>query len=145
MNIQTDKAYMIFRKPYEDRVFYSIGLSKKNASGGYDKGYMPVQFKNGVDVPDQTKIYLKHAWISFYTRKKSVNGAEYTETVPYIFVNEFATMQDQIDKYHVDFDEIEARKNNTSISENKEPTQEQNDLFEEFGQEIEINESDLPF
>ena len=127
MDIQTDKAYMIFRRPYEDRVYYSVGLSKKNASGGYDKGYMPVQFKRDVDIPDQTKIYIRHAWISFYTKKKSVNGTEYTETVPYIFINEFVTMEDRIKETHIDIPDKDE------------------DLFAEFGNEITITDDDLPF
>ena len=35
MNIQTDKMQMIFRKDYEDRTVYTMGMSKKKQDGTY--------------------------------------------------------------------------------------------------------------
>ena len=83
MNITNDKEVMIFRSEYEGKVFYSIGLSKKNKDGSYTNGYMPCQFKNGVNLGNQTKIKIGKAWLSFYLKDK--------KTVPYIFISEFTT------------------------------------------------------
>lgn len=81
MNITNDKEVMIFRSEYEGKVFYTIGLSKKNQDGSYTNGYMPCQFKNGINLANQTKIKIGKAWLSFYLKGK--------KTVPYVFISEF--------------------------------------------------------
>ena len=45
MNLATDKPQMIFRKDFKDKIFYSMGMSKKKQDGSYEKTYIPVQFK----------------------------------------------------------------------------------------------------
>jgi hypothetical protein len=81
MEIKTDKEEMIFRNEYEGKVSYKIGLSKKNKEGQYEKGYMPVRFKQDVELNNQTRILIKEAWLSFNTHDK--------KTYPYIFINDF--------------------------------------------------------
>ena len=39
---------MIFAKEYQERTFYSMGLSKKKQDGTYENGYMNVGFRKGV-------------------------------------------------------------------------------------------------
>jgi hypothetical protein len=108
MEIKSDKEEMIFRNEYEGKVSYKIGLSKKNKEGQYEKGYMPVRFKQDVELNNQTRILIKEAWLSFNTHDK--------KTYPYIFINDFNI----IDKGE------------------KNP-------YEEFGEQIAIEESELPF
>lgn len=118
MQIISDKEEMIFRKDWNDKKLYSIGLNKKNKDGSYTNGYMNCQFKNDVVLENKTKIKIKEAWLTFYLKDK--------QTYPYIFIN--------------DFDIVE---------------QEQTNPFEEFGdsiktesdigQQIEIEDEDLPF
>lgn len=103
MNITAKQALMIFRQAYENRVYFKIGISKKRQDGTYENGYIPVQFKKNVDVPDKTKIYIRDAWLSFYNKEESINGAMLKKTIPYIFINDFITMQEQIANNHVDF------------------------------------------
>lgn len=81
MEIKTDKEEMIFRNEYEGKVSYKIGLSKKNKEGQYEKGYMPVRFKQDIELNNQTRILIKEAWLSFNTHDK--------KTYPYIFINDF--------------------------------------------------------
>lgn len=138
MNIQTDKAYTVFRNAVADKVYYKLGLSHKKLGGTYENGYITVQFKSGVDIPNATKIYLKQAWLTFYKKKVVINGYDYWDTIPYIFINEFTTMQEQIDQYHVDFDKIDEKKSQESQKAVEDP-------FVDFSQEITINESDLSF
>lgn len=92
MNIQTDKMYMVFRRDFEDKTYYKIGLSKKKQDGTYERAYIPVQFKKDVELDNQTNIYLKSAWLTFYKNKE---GKE----VFYIFVNEFNTVSDEVNEY----------------------------------------------
>lgn len=112
MEIISTKEEMIFRNEYEGKVSYKIGLSKKNKEGQYDKGYIPVRFKQGVDLNNQTRILIKEAWLSFNTHDK--------KTYPYIFINDF------------------------NIIDKGTPVQKENP-YEEFGKQIELEESELPF
>lgn len=62
MNITNDREVMIFKK--EDK--YSVGISKKNQNGEYEKAYFPIQFNRDVELENQTLIKIKNAWLSFY-------------------------------------------------------------------------------
>ena len=90
MNISDSKPFMIFRREYNGRVFYSVGLSKKDRNGNYQNGYMTCQFPNNVSLEDKTKIYIKSAWVTFYLKDK--------ETKPYIFINDFEKVTETIEK-----------------------------------------------
>ena len=76
----TGKA-RIYRKEYNGRVFFETQLSKKDKDGEWMNGYIGIQFKKGVDVPDKTDIEITKAWIDFYVKDK--------KTVPFIFCLEF--------------------------------------------------------
>lgn len=121
MNIKENYIVMVFCKEFEGRKLYSIGLSKKNKNGGYDNGFMSVRFKKDVVVNNKTRIKLKDAWLSFNTNEG--------KTFPFIFINDF---------------EIVSEAN---------PNKKEENPFEDFGnsiktevqEQIEIQESDLPF
>ena len=110
MNINTQNAYTIFKNNVGDKTYFKIGLSKKRQDGTYENGYVPIQFKKGVDIPNQTKIYLRQAWWTFYNKVVSVNGSEHKETIPYIFCNDFITLEDRIAETRPDFDAMEEKK-----------------------------------
>lgn len=124
MEVTSNKAEMIFRKDFNDRPIYSIGLSRKKKDGNYENGYMVVNFKEGTDIPDKTRIKIKDAWISFYLKDK--------KTIPTIFINDYELV---------------------GIQEPKEEKEEENP-YKDFGnsikvenefEQIEIKDEDLPF
>lgn len=86
MKIISDKQEMIFRRDFEDKVSYSIGVSKKKEDGTYENGYIPVRFRKDTELKDRTKIIIKDAWLDFYKIDK--------KTIPYIFVNKFSFPND---------------------------------------------------
>lgn len=92
MNIQTDKMQMIFRKDYEDRTVYTMGMSKKKPDGTYDNAYIPVNFKKGIELENQTNIYIKSAWLTFFKTKEG-------KPIFYIFINEFNTAKEQANEF----------------------------------------------
>jgi hypothetical protein len=92
MNIQTDKMQMVFRRDNEYGTNYSIGVSKKKQDGSYDNAYIPVQFKRDVSLENQTNIYIKKAWLSFYKNKEG-------KAVFYIFISEFNTVHEEANSY----------------------------------------------
>jgi len=88
MNITNEHEVMIFRFDGEYGTTYSVGLSKKKQDGSYEKGYMPCRFKKEVDIPNQTKLFIKSAWLSFNLKDK--------KTYPYIFINEYKLLDEAI-------------------------------------------------
>lgn len=88
MNITHEYPVMIFRNDNEYGTFYSLGISKKNKDGEYINGYMPCQFKKDVEVENQTKIYIRNAWLTFYKKDK--------QTMPYIMIAEYETVEETI-------------------------------------------------
>ena len=126
MNIENKYPVMIFRSAFDNKYFYKMGLSKKNQDGSYTNGYIMCRFKNGVELEDKTKIYIKNAWLDFYLKDK--------ETKPYIFVNEFETISETIEKAKepTNSDIVKAVMNDE-------------DPFSSFGNEIALSDEDLPF
>ena len=118
MEIVSNKEEMIFKSEYNDKPIYRIGLSKKDKNGNYVKGYMNVNFKKDVDVPNMTKIKIKNAWLDFY--KVDV------KTVPVIFISDFEIIKD----------------------EKKDPFEEFGESIKtdfDTGEQIQITDADLPF
>ena len=121
MEIMSNNDEMIFRKDYNGKPIYSIGLSKKDKNGNYINGYMNCNFKQGTDISDKTKIKIKSAWLSFYLKDK--------QTIPTIFINDYEIV---------------------SVPKPKEETNPYEDFgnsikTESNFEEIKIEDSDLPF
>ena len=92
---------------------------------------MPIQFKKDISIPNQTKIYIRQAWLTFYNKKVSINGTEHKETIPYIFCNDFITVADRAVESRPDFDNMATSK----------PLEEKKTIYAE---DI-ITDDDLPF
>jgi hypothetical protein len=89
MQIISDRKEKIFKFiDYKDRPVYKIGLSKKDINGKYVNGYMLCSFKKGTNIQDKSFIKIKSAWLDFYLKDK--------ETIPYIFINEFEIVDDEV-------------------------------------------------
>jgi hypothetical protein len=126
MEIVSEKNEMIFRKDYNGKPSYSIGLSRKQSDGTYLNGYMKVSFKKDVELKNKSRIRINQAWLDFY----KADG----KTIPYIFINDYTLTQDgESDTQNVEVDTPNP--------------------FEDFGnsiktevqEAIEIKDSDLPF
>ena len=117
MQIISDKEEMLFKQEKENRRFYSIGLSRKDKNGNYINGYITVVFKKDVDIPNKTKIKIKEAWLGFNIKDKI--------TYPHIFIN--------------DFDIVEQPQESNPYKDMSIKTE-----FD-FGEQIKIEDSDLPF
>ena len=86
MEVVSNREEMIFRNERDGKVSYAIGLSKKNQDGTFDRGFMPVRFRNGIELKDRAKITIKEAWMDFFKIDK--------KTIPYIFINKFDMASD---------------------------------------------------
>lgn len=94
----------------------TIGISRKNQDGQYENAYLPVRFKGSIKLADRTKIYIKKGFLTFSKYLKDNK----TLTYWYVMVTEYETITETI--------------KNTK-----------KDVFEEFGEELELDDSDLPF
>lgn len=107
MNVNSERPLMVFKREYNGRVYYSLGISKKEMNGTYTNGYMPCEFKKGVSVNDKTRIYLKNAFLTFYLKDK--------QTVPYIKILEYETVEETIqnskDPFELFADEVDINDN----------------------------------
>ena len=122
MEIISNKEQMVFRKDYNGKPSYSLGLSKKDKDGKYINGYVKVNFKKGVELDNKSKIKIKNAWLDFYKDNE--------KTIPTIFINEFEMSQDG------------------EKQEEKNPLEEFGEhITTDFdtGNQIQIEDSDLPF
>ena len=147
MNITSEQPYTIFRNDYNQYTFYKFGISKRDATGKWINGYIRCKFKKDVVVENKTRIYLKKAWLSFDLKEK--------ETIPFVFVSEFETVGEVIEKNTVkNTENIEkntefSRKNTERTAEEPQTTAElqttADDPFASFGEEIVIRDEDLPF
>jgi hypothetical protein len=81
MRIDATGETMIFRKEYEDKVFYSTSLGQKKQDGEWENASIDVKFKKGVNLADKTKINVTSGWLKFWLKGK----------IPawQIFINEF--------------------------------------------------------
>lgn len=88
MQVNSEYPVMVFKNTYNDKVYYSLGMSMRNQNGTYTNGYMPCQFKKGIELDNQTNIYIKSAWLKFYLKDN--------KTMPYVFINEYQLVSDVI-------------------------------------------------
>lgn len=96
MEIVSNRKEKIFRKDFNGKPVYKIGLSKKDINGNYINGYMLCSFKKGTDIPDKSFINIKNGWVDFYLKDK--------ETIPFIFINDYEIVKD------VEVFKVESRK-----------------------------------
>ena len=90
MNIENKYPVMVFKRENQGHTFYSIGISRKDRNGNYINGYIDCRFKKGIELENQTRIYIKKAWLDFYIKEAKLLlkdiGFEY---VYVLFDNEF--------------------------------------------------------
>ena len=127
MNISNEYPVRIFKTVKGDNTFYSMGLAKKDVNGEWLNGYITCKFKKGVELDQKAKIYIKDAFLTFYLRKEELKGGGVVNvTVPYIFISDFETIEEVIEEAKVE--EVAA-----------------SDPYEDFGNEVTLEDYDLPF
>lgn len=115
--IEPDKKYRVWKSTKDDRNYYKIQVTQKNYDNSVDKFYEEVRFKKGVEIPNQTDIIIKTAYEN--CRK---NPADIYNPIFYLLI--------------VDFEQIESQEQITKNAL---------DEFNEFMDDVEITDEDLPF
>ena len=68
MKISNEYPTMVFKKEYNGKVYYSLGMSRKKQDGTYENAYIDCRFKQGVELNNQTNIYVNDGFMSFYLK-----------------------------------------------------------------------------
>lgn len=64
--LRENYKYRIWRFEKEEKVFYSAGISRKLQDGKIERGYLPIQFKKGVNIENGATIVIKKEFETFY-------------------------------------------------------------------------------
>lgn len=90
-----EKSVKVKRKIYSDYTFYSFIDRKKDMK---DKkityGNIPCRFRKNVEIEDGTYIYIKKAYLDWYTKK--------FQCKPVVFITEFDIDEDKTKKEAVE-------------------------------------------
>lgn len=125
MEIISNKQEIIFRKDYNGKPSYSLGLSRRNQDGEYIRGYIKAVFRKGVEINNQSRILIKNAWLDFYKDNED-------KTIPIVFINDFELVKDG-----------ELAQNVETLDEK--PYWEQITAKTKLEEQLEITDADLPF
>lgn len=88
MKLINEYPVAVFKNEYQGKLYYKIGLSKKDMNGNTLRGYIDCRFRKGVEVDTSKRIYLQDCWLDFYIKDKI--------TKHYIFVNKFEYVADVV-------------------------------------------------
>lgn len=125
MNIESQKQYVIYKQENEYGKFYSIRLAKKDNNDNWISGFLPIRFRKDVEVENESKIYIKKAWLDFYKTKQDA-------TQVYVFISEFESAE-EVAHRELNNSQLVAQVMQTEVEEDI-------DLST-----IEISDDDLPF
>lgn len=115
--IEPDRKYRVWKKTINDIHYYKIQITQKNYDGTSEKYYQEIRFKKGVEVPNQCDIKIKTAY-------ENVRKNEKDEFNPifYLVITDFEKVESEKQKQQNAFDE-----------------------FNEYIEDIDEEELDLPF
>jgi len=107
--IEAGKKYRVWKSTHNDKNYYKIQVSQKNYDGTVDKFYIDLQFKKGVDIPNQSDIIIKCAYENL---RKNIND-EYHPIV-YLMITDFELIksdeqvqQEAFDEFRENLDDVE--------------------------------------
>ena len=102
---------------------YSVAVSKKDGDK-YINRYFPVEFLKDVEIENSTDIIIKNAFLTWF---------------------DWSYQDSKGTKWIIKITAFERVGTQQIFEEPKKEPKLQDKLFEDFGQEIEIDDSDLPF
>lgn len=88
--IEPGKKYRVWKNTVNDIDYYRIGFTQKNYEGSSQQFYESIQFKKGVEIPNQTDIIIHEAYENVRKNPKDPYNAIF-----YLVVTEFEMVQTQ--------------------------------------------------
>lgn len=88
--IEAGRKVRVFKSTYNDRNYYKVQVKQKNYDDTEDIFYVPLQFKKGVELENQTDIIIKEAYENMRKNPKD----EYNQ-ITYLVVTDFDIVERQ--------------------------------------------------
>lgn len=86
--VEAGRKIRVFKNTYNDRDFYRVQVKQKNYDNTEDIFYVPLQFKKGVELDNQTDIIIKKAYENMRKNPKD----EYNQ-ITYLVVTDFEIVE----------------------------------------------------
>lgn len=88
--IEAGRKIRVFKNTYNDKIYYRVQVKQKNYDNTEDIFYVPLQFKKGVELENQTDIIIKEAYENMRKNPKD----EYNQ-ITYLVVTDFDIVERQ--------------------------------------------------
>lgn len=128
--IVPNKKYRVFKRVFNDTSYYSIKVKQKNMKNKNDFFSIPVQFKSGITIPNDSEIIIKKG-----IENLRVNKLDKYNPIHTIMILEYELIPNKEHEDKIALDDYK-----TTMLE-----QEENDLYVEFGDDISICDDELGF
>lgn len=86
--VEAGRKIRVFKNTYNDRNYYRVQVKQKNYDDTEDIFYVPLQFKKGVELENQTDIIIKQAYENMRKNPKD----EYNQ-ITYLVVTDFEIVE----------------------------------------------------
>ena len=86
--VEAGRKVRIFKNVYNDQCYYRIQIKQKNYDDTEDIFYVPVQFKKGIELENQTDIIIHTAYENCRKNKKDDYNPIY-----YLVITEFEKVE----------------------------------------------------
>lgn len=128
--IVPNKKYRVFKRVFNDTSYYSIKVKQKNIKNKNDFFSIPVQFKSGITIPNDSEIIIKKG-----IENLRVNKLDKYNPIHTIMILEYELIPNKELEDKIALDDYK-----TTMLE-----QEENDSYVEFGDDISIYDDELGF
>lgn len=86
--IEAGRKVRVFKSTYNDRNYYKVQVKQKNYDDTEDIFYVPLQFKKGVELENQTDIIIKEAYENMRKNPKDEYNPIY-----YLMITEYEVVE----------------------------------------------------
>ena len=107
--LEVNQKIRVYKTTFNDNNFYKFQVVQNNYDNTKTKFYIPIQFKKGVDVPNETDIIVKQ-----FVENLRTNKADKYNPIHYYQINGFETVENQEQMERDAYDEY-----NSTIEENQ--------------------------
>lgn len=114
--IEPNHKYRIWRKDFNGKTYYNILVQQKNFDDSISKYYIPVTFKKGVEVANETDIKIKKGVENLRKNKND----EYNPIFSYM-ITEFEIIERQEQKEAQAYQEFQDNLNENEINNDSLP------------------------
>lgn len=114
--LEVNQKIRVYKTTFNDNNFYKFQVVQNNYDNTKTKFYIPIQFKKGVDVHNETDIIVKK-----FVENLRVNKADKYNPIHYYQILDFETVENQEQMERDAYDEynstIEENQNEVSIDD----------------------------